>query len=287
MHWLPFAIIAAFCDALKDFFSKKNLTNTHPIIAALALRLFALPLILLALFFIEIPEVGPLFWPALIVGGTVNILVNVLYMKALKASDLSLSVPLLTFTPLFMLLTSPIMIGEWPNATGIVGVVFIVVGSWVLNFKKAQKGIFLPFKALLSEKGPRYMLLIAFIWSITANIDKIGIKNSSALFWAICISSYLAIGLIPVALIFAKGHIRELWHLKRPFSLIGAVTSILFLSQMYAMSLTLTVYTISIKRTSALIGVLLGVVFLKEKNLKNKLVAVILMLTGVLLISIF
>jgi len=287
MIWVPLAIATAFGEAMKDFFSKKSLGNNQAVIAALGLRLFSLPFLLPLLFFIEIPDIGPWFWHALIAGGTVNVLVSVLYMKALKVSDLSLSVPLLTFTPLFMLLTSPIMLGEWPNAMGALGIICIVAGSWVLNFNRNQKGLFKPFKALLSEKGPRLMLLIAFIWSITANIDKIGIQNSSPLFWVVCISSFLALGLLPIAIYFAKGEMKNLVLNKKAFFIMGFFAAFTITAQMLALQLTLAAYVISIKRTSALIGVLLGVIFLHEKNLKNKLVAVFLMLAGVVLISLF
>ena len=99
---------------------------------------------------------------------------RIFYMKAIKASDLSITVPMLTFSPLFLLITSPLTLGEFPNLFGLFGILFIVAGSYMLNIKQRKEGWLVPFKALLSQNGPKFMLIVAFLWSISANFDKIG-----------------------------------------------------------------------------------------------------------------
>ena len=53
-----------------------------------------------------------------------------------------------------------------------------------MNITKISDGLLGPFKALLRKKGPKLMLFVAFLFSITSNIDKIGAQNSSPIFWA-------------------------------------------------------------------------------------------------------
>lgn len=185
MTWLVLSLLTALCESLKDVFSKKGLANIDEYVIAWSLRFFAVPFLLPILFFIKIPNLTKEFWFALLIGGGLNAICTILYMKAIKQSALSLTVPLVALTPMFLLLTSPYMVGEFPEVNGVLGIALIVIGSYVLNFNAAARGYFAPFQALLQEPGPRLMLITAFLWSITANCDKIGIQNSSPLFWSI------------------------------------------------------------------------------------------------------
>jgi uncharacterized membrane protein len=171
MGWLLYAFLTAICEAAKDIFSKIGLKTNNVYIVAWAYRLYSLPFLLPLFFFIDFPQLSLKYWMALFVGGSLNVLTSILYMKAIKHADLSVSVPLVSFTPLFLLFTSPLIVGEFPSQVGALGIVAIVLGSYLLNYNQKRKGLWAPFKALVSEKGPRYMLLVAFIWSITSNID--------------------------------------------------------------------------------------------------------------------
>jgi uncharacterized membrane protein len=207
-------------------------------------------------------------------------------MRAIKVSDLSITIPLVTFTPLFMLITSPLILGEFPNIYGLAGIVLIVAGSYILNFKESSKGYLAPFKALVREKGPRLMLLVAFIWSITANLDKIGIQNSSVFFWPVAVNTFIAIGFIPVVLIRSKGKTRQITTNLKTLVPIGLFHGLMIVFQMVAVSMTLVAYVISIKRTSAVISVVLGSLVFREAGLRERLTGSIIMIAGVLLITL-
>jgi len=286
MIWLPLAFITALCESLKDVFGKLSLKTSNIYIVGLAYRLFSLPFILPLFFFIEIPEIKANFYLALIAGGFLNIIVTVLYMKALKHSDLSLTVPFLTFTPLFMLITSPVIVGEFPNKWGLMGVLLIVSGAYLMYFKPGRTAFNNPFKIILKEKGSRYMLLIAFIWSITANFDKMGIQNSSPMFWVLSISIFLTLGMFFLALFVARSELVQLRTHFKALLPVGLFSAASITTQMLAVSLTLVTYVISIKRTSALIGVLFGYFLFKEQGIRNRLIGTIIMILGVFLIGI-
>ena len=286
MSWFFFAILTAFFRSLTDVAGKFGLKNMDEYIVAWSLFLFALPFIALLLIFEGIPEIGDDFWIALLIGGGANILTNLLYMRAIKVSDLSITIPLITFTPLFMLITSPLILGEFPNIYGLAGILLIVAGSYILNFKESSKGYLAPFKALVREKGPRLMLLVAFIWSITANLDKIGIQNSSVFFWPVAINTFIAIGFIPVVLMRSKGKTRQITTNLKTLVPIGLFHGLMIVFQMVAVSMTLVAYVISIKRTSAVISVVLGSLVFREAGLRERLTGSIIMIAGVLLITL-
>ena len=286
MGWIAFAILTALLRSFTDVAGKLGLKNIDEYLVAWSMFLFALPFIGVLLLFTEIPEIGPNFWIALLVGGIMNVLTNLLYMKAIKLSDLSITIPMTTFTPLFMLLTSPIIIGEFPDIFGIIGIVLIVSGSYILNFKEKKKGYFAPFKALVREKGPRLMLLVAFIWSITSNFDKIGIQNSSVFFWAASVNAFITLGFIPVVMIFSRDKKHQIRKNFKTLSGIGLLHGLMIVFQMIAVSLTLVAYVISIKRTSAAFSVIFGSMFFKEKGLRERLLGVFIMIAGVVFITI-
>ena len=284
MLWFIFSFFTAFFESLKDVFSKKSLKNIDEYVVSWSLRFFALPFLVPLLFFIEIPSLGNKFWLALLIGGSLNVITTILYMKAIKHSDLSITVPMVTFTPLFLLLTSPLIVGEFPSFFGLIGVLLIVAGSYTLNIKQRHEGYLAPFKALLKEKGPKLMLLVAFIWSITSNIDKIGVQNSSAIFWVIATDIFIALIMSPIMIYKSRTnmhHIRTSYKVLLPIGLFSAIASIF---QMIAISLTLVAYVISIKRTSAIMSVLFGHLIFKEEGVKERLLGAIIMVIGVLFI---
>ena len=286
MEWVGFSFLTALFESLKDVLGKKSLEKCNEYIVAWALRLYALPFLLPLLFFTKEIVLGSGFWIALVTGGTLNLITTVLYMKALKASDLSVTVPMVTFTPLFLLLTSPIMVGEFPPLKGILGILLIVFGSYLLHLKEKHKGILAPFKAIITGKGPRLMLVVAFIWSITSNIDKLGIQNSSVVLWAVAIHIFIIITMVPLVLITARSGMHQLVKQRNVLIPLGFIDALKYFFQLAALQFTLVAYVISIKRTSAILCVIWGALIFKEKGLKERLTGSVIMVLGVLLITL-
>jgi uncharacterized membrane protein len=282
--WFLFSILTAFFESIKDVYSKKSLIKVDEYVVAWSIRVFALPFLIIPLLFTGIPTIKTNYWIALLTGGTLNVGATVLYMKALKYSDLSISVPMVTFTPAFLLLTSPVLVGEFPNITGIMGITLIVCGSYVLNIKQGKKGVLKPFKHLINEKGPKYMLLVAFIWSITSNIDKIGIKSSSIVFWIISINFFSSVILTPLLVVKKKSRQLKLFECVKLLSLVGFFAALRSIFQMWAIYLTLVAYVISIKRYSVIFSIIFGYIIFKEKGIRERLIGAILMVLGVFLI---
>ena len=58
----------------------------------------------------------------------------------------------------------------------------IVVGSYILNTTKNSKHLLDPFKEIFANRAILYMLIVAFLFSISANFDKIVVKISDPYF---------------------------------------------------------------------------------------------------------
>ncbi len=284
--WIILSLLTAVCEALKDGLCKKSLKNFDVFTISWVWKVFSLPFILPLIFFTPMPEQIPgEFWMALVVGGSLNILATLLYIRAINQSDLSITLPLLSFTPVFLLFTSPLMVGDVPALWGYVGVFFIFAGSYILGIRD-RSSVFSPLRALVKEPGARLMLMVALIWSVAANMDKIGVVATSPFFWAVCVQSYISLGLT-IVLLFNRPVLRgRLGGNLKILLLIGFFTGAGFVFQMSAIKLGLVPYVIAIKRTSIIMGVLIGGLYFLEKDLKTRLTAAAVMLAGVFLIAV-
>lgn len=284
MLWIPLAFGVALFDSLKNVLAKQTLKDVDETIVAWSNSFFS-AIFLIPVLFLGLPEIKPMFFVGLSVSGLLNVVALTFFMKSIKAGDLSNTVPLTTISPLLLLITSPIIVGEFPSFQGIAGMVLIVVGAYLLNLKKDSSDFFAPFKAIVKEKGPRYMLVVVLIWAITANFDKIGVVNSSPLFYSFSVQ--LLIGIMMLVFVIPKFQKDKKLYTKnqKAFIGIGLLSTLTIICHMIAISLTIVPYVISIKRTNSILSVIFGRIFFKEGHLRERLIAAILMFLGVLLIT--
>ena len=199
---------------------------------------------------------------------------------------MSLVLPLLAFTPLFLLITSPLILGEFPKLFGLIGVILIVVGSYLLNIKERYNGFWGPIKALFNDQGSRFMLAVAFIFSISSNFDKIYVRNSSAIFGWTIHAILVVIILLPIALHRNRKNFFLIFTKAKALAPLGIMEGLTGLLQMVAISMTLVSYVISVKRTSLVLSTLWGYLFFHEKNVKERFFGAVVMVMGVLLITL-
>lgn len=281
-----YALLSALFESLKDVSSKMGLKDMDEYLVTWAFGFFALPFLVLPFFFISIPVLGSQYWIALLVDGSLNVLATILQLRAIKKSDLSLTIPLLAFTPLFLLIMSPIILGQFPTMLGVFGVILIVIGSYVLNNKRRNAGYLAPFKAMLEQRGARLMLYAAFLLSITSSIDKIGVLNSSPLFWAVSVHSFTSITLAPVIIREINHHLKLTKPDIRLLFAVGLFSALAIVTQYIAITTLLVPYVIAIKRTSTIMSVLFGYLIFKEKGIKDRLLGAAIMVLGVILITL-
>lgn len=282
-----FALLAAILEASKTIFSKRGLEEINVFVVAWASRFFPLFFLIPWVLMIKLPQLGDRFWITLGMVLVLDTIGSILYMSALKASDISLTVPMVAFTPLIMLVSGPMLLGEFPSLIGLIGIVTVVIGSYLLNITKKSQGALAPFRALLKEKGPRLMLLLAAVWAFTSSFHKIGVLNSSPIFWATSVHLGLTLTLLPLMLMQRGKPINQVISGWKVLVMIGSASSLAIIAQNISLQTVLAVYTVSIKRTSILFSILLSWIVFKEKNIKQRLTAASIMVLGAILITIY
>ena len=180
-------------------------------------------------------------------------------MRALKLSPLSLSLPFLAFTPVFMILTGRLILGETIGLSGVLGILLIVLGAYVLNLSKMKSGLLGPIRAVLREPGSWIMLLVSFIYSITAPIGKVAILHSNPWFFAAVYNLVLSVVIVSLWPVAAGGAgVRGTFSKPGPMLLIGLMAAMENFAHMMAIAQVEAAYMIAVKRLSLLFGVLYG-----------------------------
>jgi drug/metabolite transporter (DMT)-like permease len=267
MVWFFLALTAAFSIAARDVSIKTYKDLAPPEIAILEL-FWALPYFVLGYFLVETPPLDQTFWWTFMLSIPINILAYVLYLYAIKLSPISLTVPFLAFTPAFMILTGFFILAETINIWGGLGIGLIVLGGYILHFKKNQANFFAPFAAFLHEKGSWYMFIVAILFSFAAVIGKKAILHSSPL-------------------LVRKNDWRKILHNTPRGMWLGSLLMIHISFHGLAIAISTAVYMVAVKRSSILFSVLLSWLILKEADIRYRGFGTLLMFTGMLLITLF
>lgn len=286
MQWLVFSILNAFFESLSNAFGKSGAQKINVLSVSWAQRFFSLFIILpLVIFTNSFQQVNHTFWIAVFATSSLNTITSLLFVKAIKDSPLSLTLPIVTLTPIFLLITSPIIVGEFPKLLGVLGIISTVIGSYILNLSKRAHSPIEPLLSIVKEEGPRLMLIVAFIWSITSNIDKIAIRNSNPILFSLT-STLIILFFLTIILLFKRTSFSSILKGSMVLAPIGLASGLSYVFQMTAISLTIVPNVITVKRTSALFGIIWGKIFFKEKNIKERLIGTVIMILGVILVAI-
>lgn len=138
----------------------------------------------------------PTYWAPALLSVALNVVGNVLFVVAIKVSPLSLTIPLLSFTPVFTTLLAVPMLGEVPGGWDVLGISLVVVGALTLHMAPGRGRSPLALaRAFLHERGSVMMAGVALLWSVTPPLDKLAIERSSVPFHGMVLSAGVAVGL--------------------------------------------------------------------------------------------
>lgn len=285
MDWLFLALLAAFSLASADALTKKHLGSLSAYEMGITRLAYTMPWLVLALLFIPRPALDSTFFLAFAAALPLEVLAFLCYMRAIKVSPLSLTLPFLAFTPAFIILTGRLVLGEAVSPAGAAGILLIVAGAYFLNLSRARAGLLEPFRAVFREPGSALMLLVSFLYSLTSTLGKLAVLHSSP--WFFGVSYYLVFGLLMLSFLPLVRGARAGALLEKPGAglVVGLCMAVMVLSHMLAISLTEAAYMIAVKRTSLLFGVLYGAWLFKEKNIAERLSGAVIMVMGVFLIG--
>ncbi len=126
-----------------------------------------------SLFLSELTITSLYYYPLIIVISFLNLISLYFFLKAIKIEEISMCIPLLSYSPLFSLLFSRILLGETLSIYQHLGIIIIFFGSFILYSKSlALKDLLLSPFSLVKNKGAQLIILVTLIWSMLPVLDK-------------------------------------------------------------------------------------------------------------------
>ena len=109
----------------------------------------------------------------------IGLISAILFLKAIANSELSLTIPLLSFTPLFSAILS-FLLNEQLTIIQYLAIFLIILGTLILYSSDLRvSSILYSVKKLKNNVSAKLMLIVALSWSITPILDKIALQYSS------------------------------------------------------------------------------------------------------------
>lgn len=291
--WYTLAFFSAIIYSFRGILEKRIIHNVNKYILGLAIRLFALPFLFIPFLFkpslaAPIYHLNTSFWIAVLVISFISTpLETVFYYEALKDEELTLVLPILSLAPVLTILLGTITLKEIPSIWGLFGVLLIVLGLYSLKLEKAKEGLFEPFKHLRNNRGVQLMMIVMLSQGVAAIFDKMGTVNSNAYVYALGNYIAVSVSLFIIAFIKARKYLYQLITNFKNFIILGVVIAGYTLLYFLSLESGFAAYASAIKSSYIIFTILFGLLFLKEKEGKQKLLAGLIIFSGLALLKIF
>ncbi len=222
------------------------------------------------------------------IGATCFVLYHILNGRAYRTGDLSVVYPLTQTSIIYVPIWGMVLLNERLTVTGGCGILLIILGTYSVQLQRLSfMDMLRPFRNIRSQ-SVQASLAAGFIYSIGSIAEKTGVKNYSPLHF----TYFLVISMLLLMSInicrpryhqLIKEEFRENWRL---ILLSGPVIMASFLSFRYGLNLAPVSYAVPVRQISVLMGVLIGILFLRESFGRIRLISATIIFSGVILIRL-
>ncbi len=279
LQGLAAAVAAAIGWALYDL-ARRTLTDRMSAWAlVVCVTVGAMPLLVAWTLWVGVSMPGPGYLAPALASVALNVAANFGYFRAFQLSPISVTLPMLSFTPLFASLLGALFLGEVITTRAALGALLVVAGGLALGVRGREFRI---------EAGSLVMLGVSFLWSATLLLDKRAIGVAAPELHALVLNAGVAVGgLLALACSRRLGDLGAArGHGTRILAAVSVGAAALTL-QLVAMMVTPVGVVETIKRgIGGLSAVAAGRLVYGEALTPRKLGAVVAMAVGVALIVI-
>jgi uncharacterized membrane protein len=288
--WFWLALCSAVFGALDVVLTKKALYKVSSSVLAWAVFTLSIPFFIFLVFLNGIPSLNLAFFIAVVSSSVVYIFSKIIFNNALQQNLISKLLPLTSFGGVFTYIFGLIFLSESIRPVPLVGLFIVIFGTYILNADQAKEDLLKPFKLIFLKKESLLFLVGIMLSSITAILDKWGLKNTapeSPIFITLIEQTIMSMMLFGYLL--RKEAKSWSGQLKNNF-LILFLNSIVF-----AVSGTLIFYAyinapvalvLGVQRMRLFFILLMGYLFFKDKPTKHVWIATSIMVLGTILIKL-
>jgi drug/metabolite transporter (DMT)-like permease len=233
--------------------------------------------------------IPPPGWWLVLATTVLHIFYFVLLGRGYTQGDLSLVYPIARgIGPMLVPILAVVLLGEDIHLVAVIGIVAIVLGiytvSWWGNFALLLRR---PF-AFLSNRGSGYAMLTGLTISVYALIDKQGVSYVQPFLYMYLMTLGSAVGLAPYILRQRPiGAIKREWQGNAgPIVVAGVLTFMAYGLVLTAFSLSRVSYVAPAREVGIVVGVLMGIIILKEPFGTGRLLGSSLIVAGLVLIAV-
>jgi len=234
------------------------------------------------------PITAPGYW-LILATIVVHIYYFVLLGRGYARGDLSLVYPIARgIGPMLVPVLAVLTLGEqiaWP---AVLGIVFIIIGIYVVSWWGRFREILTAPLSFLRDGGIRYALLTGLTITVYTLVDKRGVQHVQPILYMYLLTLGVAAGLTPYIL---RNHgwapVLQEWRAHAwPIVLAGLLVFAAYGLALTAFSLSRVSYVAPAREVSIVVGVLAGVLILKEPFGRGRLVGSAMIVLGLILIAL-
>ncbi|OGG42972.1 hypothetical protein A2841_00240 [Candidatus Kaiserbacteria bacterium RIFCSPHIGHO2_01_FULL_48_10] len=297
-----FLSLATACiESGKDIYLSSGKTRHLPhLLRVFFLPLLSLPLVGAVVLYRGIPVIEEAFWLYTSTHALLMVFANYCYMRALAAGSVSETQPMLALTTVFLIITTPLLTDDSVTLIGWSGVLLVALGIYATQHpgRNPETGVapsfWEPFFHMWSRPGVLWMFIVAVIYSITSNLDKLSVLAADGPTYLLV--DYTLTAFLTILLIGIGISIRVIPHgsfigggntliTLAPGGVLNATSSLV---QMWALTFLPVPYVIAIKRLSIVMASLWGY-FMRRERAPHwfRILGVLLVFGGIFIILVF
>lgn len=298
ISWQFLMFIVIILTALGTIVSKKTLFKEHAMefSATLSFILALLSLPLLPFVDFTFPSS---YWPLLYIVSLFATIGFLLVAKATRHLDISSSSPLFAFSPVITAVLALFFLNEQLTSLHITGLGLVFIGSYFLEMKPRKsmlKEMLTPIKIMMDSKYIHFMFIALFLYGIGDIVERFMLNTSNpnnmtvATFFFI-IHIFMAINFIILLAVYHDGFVGIKHGIKSAGFLIFIMALIAFSGRfitMYAVSIPAAQIALvaALKRGSIVLSTFFGGELFKDKHIKQRTLAALVMVAGAILVAL-
>jgi len=278
---LLMVLIAAFLHAFWNTLAKKSRNKIAFIWSFILFAvIFYFPMFFYFYAGIKISAVG---WTCIVSTGILHTFYFFFVGRSYERGDLSVVYPLARgFGPFWVPILAVVILREQLSLPGIIGIVLVVVGIYVIHLKSFSfKAFFEPFAAIRSTASI-WALLTGCTIAAYSLVDKVGVKTVHPAVYIYFIFFIPLLFLTPYVLVKERRALKTEWQInKGPVMVVGFLVVFTYLLVLFAMQTSNVSYVVTARESSIVFSALFGVIWLGEGHRRPRLIGAFLIALGV------